>query len=676
MRNLKHLCLIVFSLMLASCGNNSGEYGKTTVTINLGQKAGIAGAASAPARAIPASVSYIRFHISAPDISPIEQISDITAIETVEEIFDVPNGPDRHFEVFAYDNSGALLYYGDTYADLAGTPVDITIMMVNADVTAPVFDGAATATTVSSTEIDLSWTAATDDVTPQQNIVYLIYISTTSGGQDFQIPQSFTTSPGATTYSVTGLTSSTTYYFVVRAKDEAGNVDNNSMELSATTLDAIPPAFGGVAIAAPVSSTQIDLSWTAATDDVTPQQNIVYLIYISTTSGGQNFQIPPSFTTSPGATAFSITGLVSSTTYYFVVKAKDEAGNVDLNTFEAPATTVTPPDTTPPAFGGVGSTAAFSSSIIDLSWTAATDLVTPQLNIVYLIYVSTTSGGQDLQTPSFTTSPGATAFSVTGLASSTTYYFVVRAKDEAGNVDSNTAEQFAATLDGTPPAFGGVETATAISSTQIDLSWTAATDDVTLQSDIVYLIYVSIASGGQDFLTPSFTTSPGATAFSVTGLASSTTYYFVVRAMDEAGQIDSNSVELPATTLDSIPPTFGGVETAIAAISSAQTAAIDNVTPQLGSGIGLSAINLSWTAATDNVTPQQNIVYLIYISTTSGGQDFLVPPTFTTVPGATTYSVTGLASLTTYYFVVRAKDEAGNIDGNTVEKSATTTSSM
>ncbi|NOZ26337.1 MAG: fibronectin type III domain-containing protein, partial [Nitrospirae bacterium] len=144
------------------------------------------------------------------------------------------------------------------------------------------------------------------------------------------------------------LASSTTYYFVVRAMDESGNIDGNSIEVSATTLsatstttgDSMPPTFGGVETATAISGSQIDLTWTAATDNISPSSSIVYLIYIATTSGGQDFLVPPSFTTPAGATSFSVTGLTSSTTYYFVVRAMDEAGNVETNTVEVSATTL------------------------------------------------------------------------------------------------------------------------------------------------------------------------------------------------------------------------------------------------------------------------------------------------------------------------------------------------
>jgi hypothetical protein len=76
--------------------------------------------------------------------------------------------------------------------------------------------------------------------------------------------------------------------------------------------------------------------------------------------------------------------------------------------------------------------------------------------------------------------------------------------------------------------------------------------------------------------------------------------------------------------------------------------------------------NLGWRAATDDVTPSSLIVYDIYLATEPGGEDFS-KPTWTTPPGTTEYRTEGLASHGTFYFVVRARDQAGNEDGNTVE---------
>ncbi|GAJ19830.1 unnamed protein product, partial [marine sediment metagenome] len=62
---------------------------------------------------------------------------------------------------------------------------------------------------------------------------YNIYQATSSGGQNYT---SFTyqVASGTTTYTDTGTTSGTTYYYVVRAQDVAGNTDTNTTEASAT----------------------------------------------------------------------------------------------------------------------------------------------------------------------------------------------------------------------------------------------------------------------------------------------------------------------------------------------------------------------------------------------------------------------------------------------------------
>lgn len=99
-------------------------------------------------------------------------------------------------------------------------------------------------------------------------------------------------------------------------------------------------------------------------------------------------------------------------------------------------------DTTPPSFSGLSSAAAASATSVTLSWSAATDETS---SVVYDIFVSTTSGCYNFGAPDQTTSAGDTSAVVTGLAPNTTYFFVVRARDAAGNTDSNTTEMSAKT---------------------------------------------------------------------------------------------------------------------------------------------------------------------------------------------------------------------------------------
>jgi chitodextrinase len=168
------------------------------------------------------------------------------------------------------------------------------------DTTAPTASTlTASGTTTSGT--NLSWTAATDNV----------------GVTGYDVYQNgvFKTTVTATSLAVSGLTASTAYSFYVRAKDAAGNQSVASNTVNVTTLTAAdttaPTASTLTASGTTTSGT--NLSWTAATDNVGVTGYDVY----------QNGV----FKTTVTATTLAVSGLSSSTTYNFYVKAKDAAGN-------------------------------------------------------------------------------------------------------------------------------------------------------------------------------------------------------------------------------------------------------------------------------------------------------------------------------------------------------------
>ena len=101
-------------------------------------------------------------------------------------------------------------------------------------------------------------------------------------------------------------------------------------------------------------------------------------------------------------------------------------------------------------------------------------------------------------------------------------------------------------------------------------------------------------------------------------------------------------------------PSFAGLQSASACTAGPQQPG--QTTP----------FTLTWKAATDRLTPSAQIVYEVFVSSTPGGENFS-KPTWTTAPGATSFRTPGLAAHGTFYFVVRARDGAGNLDANTVE---------
>jgi hypothetical protein len=113
----------------------------------------------------------------------------------------------------------------------------------------------------------------------------------------------------------------------------------------------------------------------------------------------------------------------------------------------------------------------------------------------------------------------------------------------------------------------------------------------------------------------------------------------------------------PASGLarDTVPPSFAGLVSATTCIPGPAT------TPPRS-----SSYHLSWRPAVDDRTPSRRIVYDIYQADKAGGEDFS-RPTYTTAPGATSFDTPELPD-TGWWFVVRARDRAGNSDANGVER--------
>jgi len=190
--------------------------------------------------------------------------------------------------------------------------------------------------------------------------------------------------PAGTSYTDTGLLSSGTYYYVVTAQDPLGNVSGASNEAVATAAaDTTPPTAPSNLTATAVSNSQINLTWTASTDDVGVTG---YNMERCAGAGCTNF----AQVATPSGTSFGDAALAASTTYSYRVRATDGAGNLSLYSNIAGATTAsTPPP--PPTFVQVNSVVPQSTAVSSVSVTFTAAQTAGNLNVVVVGWNDTTA---------------------------------------------------------------------------------------------------------------------------------------------------------------------------------------------------------------------------------------------------------------------------------------------
>jgi chitodextrinase len=366
------------------------------------------------------------------------------------------------------------------------------------------------------------------------------------------------------------------YYVQATAPDSGSPVE----------IDEAAPATPAGLAATAASAAQLDLVWTAAADDVG-------------VTGYKLYRDGALLAVLPGL-SHSDAGLGEYERHCYEVSAVDAAGNESAASAQVCARTL---DVTAPAAPGSPATTVAGASQIDLSWTASTDN-------------AGVAGYNIYRNGAFLRTSATPSVSDTGLAEYTQYTYEVSAVDAAGNESAKSAVVTVRTLDVTAPTVPGSPAATAASEAQLDLVWTASTDNAGVAG---YNIYRDGA-----FLRTSATLS-----VSDTGLAEHTQYCYEVSAVDAAGNESAKSAPVCATTLDVTAPTAPGGLTATAA---SQT-----------------QIDFAWTAAsTDNDAVADYKVY----------RDGTLVATLPAPPFSE--SLTGLSANETHCYKVVASDAAGN----------------
>jgi cellulose 1,4-beta-cellobiosidase len=177
--------------------------------------------------------------------------------------------------------------------------------------------------TAANTQVNLTWTASATATS------YNVKRATTTGG-----PYTKISSPTSPSFTDTGLTNGTTYFYVASPVTLAGESANSAEVSAKPTAPAQVPATP-TGLMATSANAQVSLTWAASATATS------YNVKRSTTTGG-----PYTKVSSPTATNFTDTNLTNGTTYFYVVSAVNATGE-SANSAQASATPVAP--TQPPA---------------------------------------------------------------------------------------------------------------------------------------------------------------------------------------------------------------------------------------------------------------------------------------------------------------------------------------
>ena len=473
-------------------------------------------------------------------------------------------------------------------------------------------------TAISPGQVNLTWT---DRSTNESS--FKIERKTGSAGTFAQIAS---VTSNVITFGDTGLTAGTTYFYRVRASNSSGNSSyTNQASVTTSAGDAIAPSAPTGLTTTAVSASQINLTWTAATDNVAVAGYRVE--HCNPGFPGPVCGVQIGSTT---GTAFSHTGLAEFSGHIYRVRAVDTAGNLGPYTTTVGTNTL---DVTAPTAPSALTATAASASQINLSWTGSQDnsggLKGYQIERCQGVSCTAFAWMAFVQNLSFID---------IGLAAAT-YRYRVRVSDLSGNLgpySSIVTATTSSTADTTPPSAPTGLTITAPVSNQLNLRWTASTDNIGVTG---YLVERCQGTGCTTFAQIAALSTTA--TFSNTGLARATTYRYRVRATDVAGNPSAYSSGVTATTLnvaDTTPP-------------SAPT-----ITPFTASP---TQIDLSWTPAADNA------VVTGYRVDRCGPQPIALVQCldFTQIaaPTGTSFSSSGLSPRSVYTYRVRGVDAAGNL---------------
>jgi hypothetical protein len=297
------------------------------------------------------------------------------------------------YRVTAYNTVGKSAYSGTISATTLPNP--------------PAVPTSSAATTIVQVSLKANWLASALATGYRLDVATNVGFTTFVSGYDNKDVGN------VTTFTVTGLSANTTYYYRVRAYNADG-ASTNSGTINATTLPNAPAAPTANP-ATNVLQTSFNVTWSASAAATG------YRLDVATNSGFTSFVTGYNDKDVSAVTTLSVTGLTAHTTYYYRVRAYN-TGGIGVNSNTVTLTTVSNAPATPASL-----TATSCNNLVTLKWRKNAD---PYF-IRYRIYGGTTSN-PTTKIDSSSTSASDTLKVISGLVNGQTYYYRVTAVNSDG----------------------------------------------------------------------------------------------------------------------------------------------------------------------------------------------------------------------------------------------------
>jgi hypothetical protein len=456
----------------------------------------------------------------------------------------VQAGPMNHPAMFI-----GLTNLGSMVLDVNGNRLDAKFVRENgavADsftiikgaVTAP---SALSATAISATRIDLQWT---DNSGNEDG--FRVERCTGSAAACDAAPAGFAflDNTTAATYSDTTAAASTTYSYRVRAFNSAAvSTYTNTAEATTPAAPVAPAAPSGLTATA-TSTTNVTVAWT---DNATNEDG--FHIERCTGTMAACDASPASFAQvaqlAADTTSWPDTGRTPGATYTYRVRAFNGVGN---SAYSGSAQVIMPaPPTAPTALAAT----AISTTQINLTWT---DTATNEDGF-RVERCTGTAATCDASPASYAQvaqlAADATSWPDTGRSAGTTYTYRVRAFNTWGQ---SAYSNGASATTPAPPTAPTTLAATAISTTQINLTWTdTATNEDNVRVERCTGTAAACASGT---FTQIALLGANATSYGDSGLAPSTTYSYRVIATNTSGESAPSNIAAATTATPCTAPSI------------------------------------------------------------------------------------------------------------------------